>query len=151
MRNSSSAMRRRPRTTSSSCRRWWSRALASVGAARARRRQALAPRLAPAMTLNGTIVTDLTDLTLADARDGLRAKRFSATEIARDHIDAVEKARALNAFLVETPERALEMANASDARLARGEAGPLEGVPLGIKDLFCTKDVVSTAGSKILE
>jgi aspartyl-tRNA(Asn)/glutamyl-tRNA(Gln) amidotransferase subunit A len=96
-------------------------------------------------------VTELTDLTLADARDGLKTKRFSSREIAQDHIAAIEGARALNAFLVETPDQALAMAQASDARLAKGEGGPLEGVPLGIKDLFCTKDVVTTAGSKILE
>ena len=96
-------------------------------------------------------MTELTDLTLAEARDGLKTKRFSSREIALDHIAAIERARALNAFLVETSEQALAMAQASDARLAKGEGGPLEGVPLGIKDLFCTKNVVTTAGSKILQ
>ncbi|MFI4974688.1 MAG: Asp-tRNA(Asn)/Glu-tRNA(Gln) amidotransferase subunit GatA [Caulobacterales bacterium] len=93
---------------------------------------------------------ELTGLTLKDALEGLRARRFSAVELARAHIAAIEGARALNAFVLETPEKALEMAAASDARLARGEAGRLEGASLGIKDLFCTEGVRSTAGSKIL-
>jgi aspartyl-tRNA(Asn)/glutamyl-tRNA(Gln) amidotransferase subunit A len=96
-------------------------------------------------------VTELTNLTIADARDGLAKKRFSASELAQAHLDAIEKARVLNAFVLETPERAQAMAKASDARIARGEAGPLEGIPLGIKDLFCTDGVVSTAGSTILK
>ncbi|MDE2362244.1 MAG: Asp-tRNA(Asn)/Glu-tRNA(Gln) amidotransferase subunit GatA [Hyphomicrobiales bacterium] len=96
-------------------------------------------------------MTDLTRLTLADARDGLRAKRFTATELTKAHIAAIEKARALNAYLVETPELALAAAADSDARLARGEGRPLEGLPLGIKDLYCTKGVPTTAASRILE
>ncbi|HVL71012.1 MAG TPA: Asp-tRNA(Asn)/Glu-tRNA(Gln) amidotransferase subunit GatA [Beijerinckiaceae bacterium] len=95
-------------------------------------------------------MTDLIDLTLAEARDGLTAKRFSAAELAQAHVDAVEKARALNAYVLETPDRALAMAADADARLARGEARPLEGIPLGIKDLFCTEGVVTTASSNIL-
>ncbi|GJE25315.1 Asp-tRNA(Asn)/Glu-tRNA(Gln) amidotransferase subunit GatA [Methylobacterium organophilum] len=96
-------------------------------------------------------MTALNELTLAEARDGLKAKTFSARELTQAHIAAVEKARALNAYLVETPERALAMAEASDAKIAKGEARPLEGLPLGIKDLFCTHGVATTAGSKILE
>jgi aspartyl-tRNA(Asn)/glutamyl-tRNA(Gln) amidotransferase subunit A len=95
-------------------------------------------------------VTELTHLTIAEARDGLKAKAFSATELAQAHVDAVGRARALNAFVLETPDKALAMAGASDERLARGEARPLEGIPLGVKDLFCTEGTVSTAGSKIL-
>ena len=95
-------------------------------------------------------MSDLTSLTLKAALDGLKSKSFSAVEITRAHIEAVEAARALNAFVLETPEKALDMAAASDARIARGEAGPLEGAPLGIKDLFCTEGVRSTAASKIL-
>jgi hypothetical protein len=95
-------------------------------------------------------VTDLTRLTLTEARDGLKAKSFSATELTQAHIAAVEKARALNAYVLETPEHALKQAAASDAKLAKGEAGPLEGLPLGIKDLFATKGVRTTACSKIL-
>ena len=96
-------------------------------------------------------MTNLNELTLAEARDGLKAKDFSATELAGAHLSAMEKARGLNAYLVETPEQALAMAGAADARIASGEARPLEGIPLGIKDLFCTEGVVTTAGSKILE
>jgi aspartyl-tRNA(Asn)/glutamyl-tRNA(Gln) amidotransferase subunit A len=96
-------------------------------------------------------MTDLTALTLAQARDGLRAKQFSATELTEAHLAAIADARALNAFVLETPERARDMARASDARLAKGEGGPLEGLPLGIKDLFCTTNVRTTACSHILE
>ncbi|HEY8006298.1 MAG TPA: Asp-tRNA(Asn)/Glu-tRNA(Gln) amidotransferase subunit GatA [Methylocella sp.] len=96
-------------------------------------------------------MTGLTDLTLASARDGLAQKQFSAVELAKAHVAAIEKARALNTFIVETPERALAMARHSDARIAKGEAGPLEGIPLGIKDLYCTEGVQTTAGSHILE
>ena len=96
-------------------------------------------------------MTDLTSLTLAQARDALRRKEFSATELADAHIDAVANARGLNAFVLETPDRARDMARASDGRLARGEGGPLEGLPLGVKDLFCTADIRTTASSRILE
>jgi aspartyl-tRNA(Asn)/glutamyl-tRNA(Gln) amidotransferase subunit A len=95
-------------------------------------------------------MSDLTNLTLKAALDGLKAKTFSSAEITEAHIKAVEAARPLNAFVLETPEQALTMAKAADARLAAGTAGPLEGAPLGIKDLFCTKDVRATAASKIL-
>src|SRR6201982_3511889 len=96
-------------------------------------------------------MTDLTSLTLAQAREALRKKEFSATELAEAYLAAVEQARALNAFVMETPERARDMAQASDARLAKGEGGPLEGLPLGIKDLFCTEGVRTTACSQILD
>jgi len=96
-------------------------------------------------------VTELTQLTLAEARDGLVRKSFSAIELTQAHVDAIARARALNAFVLETPERALAMARLSDSRIATGTARPLEGIPLGIKDLFCTNGVVSTAGSNILK
>ena len=96
-------------------------------------------------------MNDLTLLTLADARDGLRKKSFSAAELTAAHIDAVEKARALNAYVLETPEHAAAMAKASDARIAKGEAGPLEGIPLAVKDMFCTAGVRTTACSHILD
>jgi aspartyl-tRNA(Asn)/glutamyl-tRNA(Gln) amidotransferase subunit A len=95
-------------------------------------------------------VSDLTGLTLAAALDGLKTRRFSSTELTAAHLAAMEQARSLNAFVLETPERAMAMAEASDQRIARGEAGRLEGAPLGIKDLFCTRGVRSTAGSRIL-
>ncbi len=93
----------------------------------------------------------LTDLTMAEARDGLRAKRFSARELAAAYNHAVEQIAPLNAFVTTTPEHALETAAASDARLAKGEALPLDGIPLAIKDLFCTKGVLTTASSHILD
>jgi aspartyl-tRNA(Asn)/glutamyl-tRNA(Gln) amidotransferase subunit A len=96
-------------------------------------------------------MSELTRLTLAAARQGLSAREFSARELALAHLAAIEAARRLNAFITETPERALEMAAESDRRLARGEARPLEGIPLAIKDLFCTAGVRTTAGSRILE
>ncbi|WP_232629798.1 Asp-tRNA(Asn)/Glu-tRNA(Gln) amidotransferase subunit GatA [Methylobacterium sp. Leaf118] len=96
-------------------------------------------------------MTALNELTLAEARDGLKAKRFSAREIAQAHVEAIERAGALNAYLAATPDRALKMAAVSDEKIAKGEARPLEGLPLGIKDLFCTQGVATTAGSKILE
>src|SRR5579859_1543820 len=95
-------------------------------------------------------MTSLTSLTLKAALDGLADKSFSSVEITQAHIEAVEAARALNAYVLETPEKALEMAKASDARRAKGAAGPLESAPLGIKDLFCTEGVRTTAGSKII-
>ncbi|MGB7259517.1 MAG: Asp-tRNA(Asn)/Glu-tRNA(Gln) amidotransferase subunit GatA [Pseudolabrys sp.] len=96
-------------------------------------------------------MSELTSLTIADARDGLKKKSFSAAELADAHLAAMEKARALNAYVLETPERANAMAKASDARIAAGKAGPLEGIPLAIKDLFCTEGVRSTACSRILD
>jgi aspartyl-tRNA(Asn)/glutamyl-tRNA(Gln) amidotransferase subunit A len=95
-------------------------------------------------------MTALTELTIGEARKGLRAKQFSAREMTLAHIDAMEAARPLNAFMVETPERALAMAEASDRRLAKGEPLALDGMPLAIKDLFCTEGVQTTAGSRIL-
>lgn len=97
------------------------------------------------------MATELTDLSVAQMRDGLKAKSFSAVELTEAHISAVEAARALNAFIVETPELALEQARAADAAIAAGNAGPLAGIPLGIKDLFATKGVQTTAASRILE
>jgi len=96
-------------------------------------------------------MTELTSLTLAEARDGLRKKSFSASELAAAHVQAIEQARALNAYVLETAEHAATMAKASDVRIAKGEAGPLEGIPLAVKDLFCTKDIRTTACSRILE
>jgi len=96
-------------------------------------------------------VSELTALTLTEARDGLTAKRFSATELARAHLTVMEKARALNAYALETPERAIEMARTSDARISKGEPGPLEGIPVAIKDMFCTAGVRTTACSHILD
>ena len=81
---------------------------------------------------------------------GSRLAAFLVDELTAAHIAAIERARPLNAFVLETPEKAMAMAATSDERIGRGEGGPLEGAPLGIKDLFCTEGVVSTAGSRIL-
>ncbi len=88
--------------------------------------------------------------TLADARDAVASKRISSLELTKAFIKAIEDARPLNAFITETSERALSMAEESDKRLAQGAGRPLEGLPLAIKDLFCTKGVRTTAGSRIL-
>ena len=95
-------------------------------------------------------MTDLTQLNLADARDGLAKKQFSAVELTQAHIDRVSASSALNAYVLETPEKALAMAAESDAKIAAGEARPLEGLPIGVKDLFCTNGVRTTACSNIL-
>lgn len=96
-------------------------------------------------------MSDPVRLTLAQARDALRARSLSSVELTRAHLAAMEKARALNAFVAETPERALAMASASDARLAKGEGGPLEGLPVGVKDLYATEGVHTQACSHILD
>ena len=96
-------------------------------------------------------MTDLAALTLADARDRLRGRELSAVELADAHLAAMEKARVLNAYVLETPDQARAMAQAADARLKAGDTRPLEGLPLGIKDLFATKDVRTTACSHILD
>jgi aspartyl-tRNA(Asn)/glutamyl-tRNA(Gln) amidotransferase subunit A len=93
----------------------------------------------------------LTALTLKEARDALRAKKISARELAEAHIAAISSARGLNAFITETPDRALHAAAQSDGRIAKGEARPLEGLPLAIKDLFCTDGVRTTAASHMLD
>ncbi len=95
-------------------------------------------------------MSELTSLTLADARDGLTSKRFSAVELGAAHAAAIEQAHALNAYVLATPERAAAMAKTSDARIAAGNAGPLEGIPLAVKDMFCTQDVRTAACSRIL-
>src|SRR3954464_7527531 len=95
-------------------------------------------------------MTDLTSLTLAEARDGLAKKSFTSLELTDAHLDAIEAARALNAFVMETPDQARAMAREADASIAKGQGGPLAGIPLGIKDLFATRDVRTTACSKIL-
>ena len=96
-------------------------------------------------------MASLTGLTMAAALDGLAKKEFSSTELTGAYVTAMEQARHLNAYVVETPEQALDMAKASDARRAKGAAGAMDGLPLGIKDLYCTKGVQTTAGSHILE
>jgi aspartyl-tRNA(Asn)/glutamyl-tRNA(Gln) amidotransferase subunit A len=93
----------------------------------------------------------LASLSLAEARQGLASGDFSAEELTLAHIHAMEAARPLNAFISETPAEAIEAAKASDERRARGLAGPVDGLPIAIKDLFCTDGVLTTAGSHILD
>ena len=93
----------------------------------------------------------LTDLTIAEARDSLATGEVSASELTQAHVAAVEAVRPLNAYVLETPERALADAEKSDRRRAKGEVGLLEGIPVAIKDLFCTEGVRTTACSHILD
>jgi aspartyl-tRNA(Asn)/glutamyl-tRNA(Gln) amidotransferase subunit A len=93
----------------------------------------------------------LTHMTIAEARDALKAKKISSAELTSAHLKAIEATRGLNAFVTETPERAKADAARADAVLAKGGGGSLEGIPLGIKDLFCTEGVLTTAGSHILD
>jgi aspartyl-tRNA(Asn)/glutamyl-tRNA(Gln) amidotransferase subunit A len=95
-------------------------------------------------------MSELTALTLAEARDLLRKRKFSATELTKDYMTAIREARALNAFVLVTPEQALEMAARADAALAKGEGGPLAGLPVGVKDMFATRGVRTTACSHML-
>ena len=97
------------------------------------------------------MMSDLTKLTLAGARDALKAKEITSVELTGAYLRAMEEATALNAYVTVTADKALEMAKASDAKLAKGEGGALEGLPLGIKDLFATKGVLTTACSHILD
>jgi aspartyl-tRNA(Asn)/glutamyl-tRNA(Gln) amidotransferase subunit A len=98
-----------------------------------------------------TLKNELIDLTLAQAKEGFLQKKFSSVELTQAYLDAMAHHRSLNAYILETPDLALEHAQLSDQRLAKGEARPLEGLPLAIKDLFCTKGVQTTAASHILE
>src|SRR3954447_1620446 len=95
-------------------------------------------------------MTDLISMTIAEARDGLANKSFTSLELTDAHLKAMEEARALNAFVLETPDAARAMAREADGKIASGDSGPLAGIPLGIKDLFATRDVRTTAGSRIL-
>lgn len=95
-------------------------------------------------------MTALTNQTIAQALEGLKKREFSATELTQAHIKMMEETRHLNAYITETPELALEAAKESDRKIAAGDMRPLEGIPVGMKDLFCTKGVCTTAASKIL-
>ena len=97
-------------------------------------------------------MTDLTSLTIAEARDKLAAKDFTATELTDAYLAAIDAANgALNAYVKVTPEKAREMAKASDERIAAGKAGALEGIPLGVKDLYATEGVHTQACSHVLD
>ncbi len=96
-------------------------------------------------------MTKLTDFTIKEARKALDKGEFSAVELTKAHIEAMEKGRELNAFITETPDLAIEMAKKSDEKIKQGKAGILEGIPVAQKDLFCTKGVLTTAASHILD
>lgn len=93
----------------------------------------------------------LNSLTIAEARDLLRKREVTSVQITESCLDAIDRADALNAFVHKTPELALERARAADTRLASGDAPAMCGIPVGIKDLFCTEGVASQAGSNILK
>jgi aspartyl-tRNA(Asn)/glutamyl-tRNA(Gln) amidotransferase subunit A len=95
-------------------------------------------------------MTDLTSLTLAEAREGLAKKSFTSLELTDAHLTSIDQAQALNAYVLTTHDRAREMARAADERIGKGEGAPLNGIPLGIKDLFATEGIRTTACSKIL-
>jgi aspartyl-tRNA(Asn)/glutamyl-tRNA(Gln) amidotransferase subunit A len=96
-------------------------------------------------------MTDLTELSIAELLDGMSARSFSSREVTDAYLSRMERAGALNAYILPTPDLARAAADEADARRAKGDARQLEGVPLGIKDLFCTKGVATTAGSRILD
>jgi len=97
-------------------------------------------------------MTDLTRLTIAEAREKLSAREIKAVELTDAYLSAIEAANpAINAYIAVTPDKAREMAKASDGRIAAGKAGSLEGIPLGIKDLFATEGVHTQAASHILD
>lgn len=96
-------------------------------------------------------MTNPADLTLAQLRDALKERKVSSLEATDAYLARIEKAKPLNTFITVTADKARDMAKASDAKLAKGEGGAIEGVPLGIKDLFCTEGVLTTAGSHILD
>ncbi len=96
-------------------------------------------------------MTNPADLTLAQLRDALKKKEVTSLEATDAYLARIEKAKALNAFITVTADKARDMAKASDAKLGKGQGGALEGVPLGIKDLFCVEGVLTTAASHILD
>lgn len=95
-------------------------------------------------------MTDLTKLTITNALKGLQEKKFSSQELTSAYIKNIEANRHLNAFITENFDAALEQAKNSDAKISAGKMNELEGIPLGIKDLFCTKNIRTTSGSKML-
>ncbi|MEN3146388.1 Asp-tRNA(Asn)/Glu-tRNA(Gln) amidotransferase subunit GatA [Neorhizobium sp. IRAMC:178] len=97
-------------------------------------------------------MTELTSLTIAEAREKLKAREFTSVELTEAYLSAIDAANSVfNAYVAVTPEKALDMAKSSDARRASGQVGALEGIPLGIKDLFATRDVHTQACSHILD
>ncbi|MDY5051493.1 MAG: amidase, partial [Candidatus Mucispirillum faecigallinarum] len=97
-------------------------------------------------------MAELTSLSIAELSKGFNNKEFSSTEVTKAYIEKMEQGRKYNAFITETPEYALKQAAESDKRISKGERlSDLDGVPLAVKDLFCTENIRTTAASKILE
>jgi len=94
---------------------------------------------------------DIKNLNLKQIRDGLQNKSFTALEITESYLGEIDKAKELNAFITVTSDKAIFMAKESDKRISRNESRDLEGIPISIKDLYCTKNIKTTAGSKILK
>lgn len=96
-------------------------------------------------------MTDLSKITITSARDAMRAGELTSVELTKGYLDAIDAADTLNAFSTKTPEKALSQAAAADVRIQAGDAPDMCGIPLGIKDLFCTQDIQTQAGSHILD
>ncbi|MDC1067479.1 Asp-tRNA(Asn)/Glu-tRNA(Gln) amidotransferase subunit GatA [Alphaproteobacteria bacterium] len=96
-------------------------------------------------------MSDLLNLDLCGAKKALNKKEISSFELTNAYVDAIEKTSSLGAYIELQKDYALQMAKKSDKKISQGVAGPLEGIPIGVKDMFCTKDIKTTASSKILE
>jgi aspartyl-tRNA(Asn)/glutamyl-tRNA(Gln) amidotransferase subunit A len=96
-------------------------------------------------------MSDLLNLDLSSAQKSLKNREISSVELTKAYLDAIEKTSSLGAYIDLQKDYALEMAKNSDKKINQGVAGPLEGIPIGVKDMFCTKDIKTTASSKILE
>ena len=95
-------------------------------------------------------MSDLLNLDLSSAQKSLKNREISSVELTKAYLDAIEKTSSLGAYIDLQKDYALEMAKNSDKKINQGVAGPLEGIPIGVKDMFCTKDIKTTASSKIL-
>ena len=96
-------------------------------------------------------MSELSYLSLSEARAGLQSRQFSSVELVQSYIERMSSFKKLNAFITELPELALKNADISDKRIKKGNSGLLEGLPIGVKDLFCTEGILTTAGSHILD
>ena len=92
---------------------------------------------------------DIKNLNLKQIRDGLLNKSFTAVELTESYLNEIDKAKELNAFITITSDQAISMAKESDKRLSKNESRDLEGIPVSVKDLYCTKNIKTTAGSKM--
>lgn len=95
-------------------------------------------------------MTEINKLSIIEALDGLKSKKFSCSDLVKAHIEQMQKQKHLNCYITETTDLALKLAKEADEKYSQGENRALEGIPIGVKDLFCTKGYKTTAGSKIL-